>query len=268
MADWTGKGVLVTGGSSGIGLALGRAFASRGAKVALAARRVDLLEEAAATIRAEGGFALIVPTDVTVPEQVQRMVDQAAEGLGGLDVMVNNAGRSMRRPIADTSLEEFRELMELNFFSLVSCTRAALPHLRARKGHLVNISSLAGKSAARYMGAYPATKHAVTAYSQQLRLELAPEGLHVLNVCPGPVDTKVMDASLGANQMDGVPERARKPGAGVKTRALKPEELAEAIVAACESRTGEIIFPGWGRILLCIQQLSAGLGDFIVRAVT
>src|SRR6185437_15073130 len=104
-----------------------------------------------------------------------------------LDVLVNNAGRSARRAVLDTTPEDFQELMDLNLISVVRLTRAAVPHLLKTAGHLVNIGSLSGKIATRYMGAYPATKYALAAYTQQLRLELGPQGLHVLLVSPGPI---------------------------------------------------------------------------------
>ncbi len=128
---------------------------------------------------------------------------------GRLDVLVNNAGRSMRGKVLDTTPEQFRELMELNLIGLVRCTRAAAPHLLQQRGHVVNIGSLGAKSAARWLGAYPATKFAVAAYSQQLRLELGPQGLHVLLVCPGPDPAQRSAAvSLGGA---GRRARARPP---------------------------------------------------------
>ncbi len=128
----------------------------------------------------------------------------------------------MRGKVLDTTPEQFRDLMELNLIALVRCTRAAVPHLLRQRGHVVNIGSLASKSAARWVGAYPATKFAVAAYSQQLRLELGPQGLHVLLVCPGPIERK--DARLYPLEgLEDVPESARRPGAGVRVRAIPPE---------------------------------------------
>ena len=131
--------------------------------------------------------------------------------------------------------EQFRDLMELNLIALVRCTRAALPHLLARQGHVVNIGSLAAKSASRWVGAYPATKHAVAAYSQQLRLELGPQGLHVLLVCPGPI-AREGSRLYPLEGLEDVPERARHPGAGVRASAIAPEWLAKAILRACQRR--------------------------------
>ena len=175
-----------------------------------------------------------IHADITRQEDVDRLFAQTLDRFGRLDVLVNNAGRSMRGKVLDTTPEQFRDLMELNLIALVRCTRAAVPHLLRQRGHVVNIGSLAAKSAARWVGAYPATKFAVAAYSQQLRLELGPQGLHVLLVCPGPIQRK--DARLYPLEgLEDVPEQARAPGAGVRVRAIPPQELARAILRACRA---------------------------------
>jgi len=181
--------------------------------------------------------------------------------------LVNNAGRSMRGKVLDTTPEQFRDLMELNLIALVRCTRAAVPHLLKQRGHIVNIGSLAAKSAVRWVGAYPATKHAVAAYSQQLRLELGPQGLHVLLVCPGPIQRK--DARLyPLAGLEGVPQSARAPGAGVHVPGIPPERLAGAILRACERRRPELVMPGRARILFALSQLWPSLGDWLLRRNT
>ena len=141
------------------------------------------------------------------------MLGETLARFGRLDVLVNNAGRSMRGKVLDATPEQFRDLMELNLIALVRCTRAAVPELLRRQGHVVNIGSLASKAASRWVGAYPATKHAVAAYSQQLRLELGPQGLHVLLVCPGPIERKNPRLYPLAG-LEDVPERAHGRGPG------------------------------------------------------
>ena len=190
MPFWRNKVVLVTGGSSGLGRVIAEAFAAAGAKIVIAALESDAVCRAAGEMRSQGSDVLGVHADITRQEDVDRLFAQAMERFGRLDVLVNNAGRSMRGKVLDTTPEQFRDLMELNLIALVRCTRAAIPHLLAQRGHVVNIGSLAAKSAARWVGAYPATKFAVAAYSQQLRLELGVQGLHVLLVCPGPIERK------------------------------------------------------------------------------
>ena len=190
---------------------------------------------------------------------VDRLFAEAIGRYGKLDVLVNNAGRSMRGKVLDTTPEQFRDLMELNLIALVRCTRAAAPHLLAARGHVVNIGSLAAKSASRWVGAYPATKHAVAAYSQQLRLELGPQGLHVLLVCPGPIERK--DPRLYPLEgLEDVPERAREPGAGVKTKAIPPQWLAAQILRACERRKAEIGGSRQRAVVVCDSAALAELG--------
>jgi NAD(P)-dependent dehydrogenase (short-subunit alcohol dehydrogenase family) len=264
MFFWHKKAVLVTGGSSGLGLAIAEAFVAAGAQVAIAGLEADAVEQVTDRLRAVGRDVLGVQADITRHEDVERLIGQTVDYFGRLDVLVNNAGRSMRGKVLDTTPEQFRDLMELNLIALVRCTRAAVPHLLLRRGHVVNIGSLAAKSAARWVGAYPATKFAVAAYSQQLRLELGPEGLHVLLVCPGPVERK--DARLyPLAGLEDVPEGARAPGAGVQVRAIPPQRLARAILRACQHRRPELVIPGKARLLFALAQLWPSLGDWIVR---
>jgi uncharacterized protein len=264
MNFWQEKVVLVTGGSSGLGRVIAEAFAAAGAKVVIAALEADAVRQAAEEMRTAGREVLGVHADITRQEDVDRLFALTIERYGRFDVLVNNAGRSMRGKVLDTTPEQFRDLMELNLIALVRCTRAAVPHLLKQKGHVVNIGSLAAKSAARWVGAYPATKFAVAAYSQQLRLELGPAGLHVLLVCPGPVQRK--DARLyPLAGLEDVPESARAPGAGVQVSAIPPERLAADILRACELRKPELVIPGKARLLFAISQLWPSLGDWIVR---
>ncbi len=267
MSFWQDKVVLVTGGSSGLGRVIAEQFAAAGGKVVIAALEAAAVERAAAEMRATGGDVLPIHADITRPDDVQRMMEQTIARFGRLDALVNNAGRSMRGKVLDTTPEQFRDLMELNFIALVRCTRAAVPHLLKQRGHVVNIGSLAAKLAARWVGAYPATKFAVAAYSQQLRLELGPQGLHVLLVCPGPVERH--DARLyPLAGLEDLPERARTPGAGVRTRPIPPEQLARAILRACQRRRAEIVVPASARLLFALSQLFPRLGDWIVLRKT
>jgi uncharacterized protein len=269
--SWYGKVVVVTGGSSGLGKAVARAFAERGAHVVIAARRADVLAAVAEEFRTAGLEVAAVAADMTRGDDVERLFAKTIERFGRLDVLVNNAGRSVRGLIADTSAEAFRELLDLNVVALVRCTHTALPHLLAARGHVVNIGSLAGKAAGRYIGAYPATKFAVSAYSQQLRLELGPQGLHVLLVCPGPIARDRPDDGarrISDERSGDLPASAYKPGAGVRTRLLSPTRLADDIIRACETRRAELIRPRSARLLFVLAQLSPRLGDWLVKWLT
>jgi len=267
MDYWRNKTVLVTGGSSGLGRVIADAFSAAGANVAIVGLEADAVQRAAGEMQSASRVVLGLHADITRQEDVDRLIAQALERFGRLDVLVNNAGRSMRGKVLDTTPEQFRDLMELNLIALVRCTRAAVPHLLKQRGHIVNIGSLAAKSAVRWVGAYPATKHAVAAYSQQLRLELGPQGLHVLLVCPGPIQRK--DARLyPLAGLEGVPQSARAPGAGVHVPGIPPERLAGAILRACERRRPELVMPGRARILFALSQLWPSLGDWLLRRNT
>ena len=158
MDHWRNKVALVTGGSSGLGRVIADAFAAAGAKVAIVGLEADAVRRTAGEMQAAGRDVLGLQADITRQEDVDRLFAATLERFGRLDVLVNNAGRSMRGKLLDTTPEQFRDLMELNLIALVRCTRAAVPHLLKQRGHVVNIGSLAAKSAVRWVGAYPATQ--------------------------------------------------------------------------------------------------------------
>ena len=264
---WQGRVALVTGGSSGLGRAIAQALVARGAQVVIVARGAERLQAVADELAAGGREVLAVPADITRQDAVDEIFARTTEHFGRLDVLVNNAGRSARGAAIDTTPQEFAELFDLNVVALVRCTRAAMPHLLAAGGNLVNIGSLAGKTAARYMGAYSATKHAVSAYSQQLRLELGPQGLHVLLVSPGPI-ARDEPRAHDAEKLRELPPSARKPGGGVKINLIDPNRLAERILRACERRRPELVVPGRARLIFTISQLSPSLGDWIIRKMS
>jgi short-subunit dehydrogenase len=267
MQSWQGKVAIVTGGSSGLGRAIAAVLADCRAQVVIAARGAEKLAEVAAELGRDGRKVLAVPADITRQEDVDALVARTLEHCGRIDALVNNAGRSARGEAIATTAEEFAELMNLNLIALVRCTRAAMPQLLENRGHLVNIGSLAGKTAARYMGAYSATKYAVSAYSQQLRLELGPQGLHVLLVSPGPI-ARDEPRTYNAEKLAGLPPSARKPGAGVKVGLLRSDKLAEQIVRACDRRQPELVVPARARLVFAISQLWPSLGDRIVRMMS
>ncbi|MBN2578020.1 MAG: SDR family NAD(P)-dependent oxidoreductase [Pirellulales bacterium] len=267
MSYWKDKVVLVTGGSRGLGRVIAEEFAAAGAKLALIALEPETVERTAEEIRARGADALGVSADITKPEDVERAMAQTLERFGRLDVLVNNAGRSDRGNAFETPPEKFREHMELNFIALVRCTQAALPHLLKRQGHVVNIGSLAAKSAARWVGAYPATKFAVAAFTQQLRLELGPQGLHAMLVCPGPI-RRQDPRPYEFEGLEELPARAGRPGAGIKAKAMPPQKVARAILRGCRRRLPELMLPRRARWYLTLMQLCPRLGDWIVLKKT
>ena len=267
MDYWKHKTVVVTGGSQGLGRAIAQAFAHAGARLVLAALPDPQLPASTAAMQTTGAEVLGVPTDITRPADVEQLVEQTHQHFGPIDVLVNCAGRSARGHVLETTPEQFQQLLDLNFLALVRCTRAFSADLLATRGHLINIGSLAAKSASRHLGAYAASKFPVAAYSQQLRLELNSQGLHVLLVCPGPLARPDAGQRYDAQTSD-LPAAARQPGGGVRLKGLPPEKLAAAILQACQRRQPELILPRRARLLFAIAQLAPTLGDWILTRMT
>jgi NADP-dependent 3-hydroxy acid dehydrogenase YdfG len=193
-----GTVALVTGASSGIGAATAAALAGHGAAVALAARRTGRLEEVAASIREQGGTALVLESDITDEQQAAGAVERTVSELGRLDTLINNAGVMLLGPAASAPLAEWQRMVDLNVLGLLFCAHAAVPHLlRAaadgprRVADMVNISSVAGRTARNGSGVYNLTKHGVGAFSESLRQELATRYVRVSLVEPGATATEL-----------------------------------------------------------------------------
>ena len=267
MTYWKDKVAVITGGSAGFGRELAQAFVQQGARVALVARDAARLE---ATREELGELAHPFVADVTQDSDVEQLVQQVTSQLGRVDALVNCVGKSTRGAVLDTTPDDFRQLFELNFLTAVRCTRVFAAALKETNGHIVNIGSLAAKSASRFIGAYPASKFPLAAYSQQLRLEInenaSGAGVHVLLVCPGPIARP--DAGERYEEMKGVPAAARKPGGGVKLKGIDPAYLSRRVLRACEQRKLELIVPAKARALFLISQLSASWGDWLVKKMT
>lgn len=266
MPYWNAKVAIVTGGSAGLGQAMVNALASLRGKVVVVARDRGRLEEVCAALPANQGSIVPVAADVTRQKDVERTVQETVDRFGRIDLLVNCAGRSTRAAILDTSPADLQALWEVNVLATVRMTQAAAPHLLDSNGHLVNIGSLASKTASPFLGAYPATKHALAAYTQQLRLELEPQGLHVLLVCPGPIARE--EQEMRYVDRAEVPADAQRPGGGAKVKALDPHKLAADILRACERRKAELVRPRKARALFATSAVSPRLGDWLVRRFT
>ncbi len=224
--DLSSKVVAVTGASSGIGEATALACARAGAAVALAARRLDRIEALAARIVDEGGRAIAVATDVSDEIQARQFIERAHSELGRLDVLINNAGVMLLGPIENAPTEEWRRMIEANVFGVLYCTHAALPLMREQGGgHIVNVSSVAGRVAREGSGVYNLTKFGVGAFSESLRQEGVDIGVRVTLIEPGAVATE-----LAGHNRPEVLEQMSKRFAGV-TR-LQAEDISNAILYA------------------------------------
>jgi NADP-dependent 3-hydroxy acid dehydrogenase YdfG len=225
-ADLAGQVIAVTGASSGIGEATALACANAGATVSLAARRAERIEALAGRIAADGGNALALTTDVSDEQQARSFIERTRSELGRLDVLVNNAGVMLLGPIEDAPTEEWRRMIAANVFGVLYCTHAALPLMRTQgSGHILTVSSVAGRVVRVGSGVYNLTKWGIGAFSESLRQEVAPYGIRVTLVEPGMVATE-----LASHNRPEVREQMAKRFQGVTP--LRPEEIAETILFA------------------------------------
>jgi short-subunit dehydrogenase len=216
-----GRAVIITGASSGIGRETAREFARRRAHVILAARDRDKLEELAQELAHFPGRRLVVPTDVTDRLAVEALVRRTMEEFDSVDVLVNNAGVGLFAPIAGGSLDNMHHLFNVNFWGAVQCIQATVPYMRRqRRGHIVNVSSVAGKVAPPYLGIYSATKFALTAVSGALRSELAGTGVQVSTVYPGLTDTSFQERMLREVAVPDPPRYVPSASAGAVARRI------------------------------------------------
>jgi clavulanate-9-aldehyde reducatase len=196
--DLSGQVVAVTGASSGIGEATALACAGAGAAVALAARRADRIEGLADRIAGEGGRALAVQTDVSEEAQARAFIERTHAELGRLDVLVNNAGVMLLGPVQGAPTEEWRRMIDANVYGVLYCTHAALPLMSGQgSGHIINVSSVAGRVARAGIGVYNLTKFGVGAFSEALRQECVPLGVRVTLIEPGAVATELASHNRG-----------------------------------------------------------------------
>ena len=225
MGALDGKVAAITGASSGIGEATALALAAEGCAVALGARRGDRIEALAARIEADGGRAIAIETDVADEASANAFVTGAHEGLGGLDILVNNAGVMLLGPVAGADTEEWRRMFEVNGLGLLYCTHAALPIMGAAgSGHVVNISSVAGRHANMGVGVYNFTKWGVTGFSEALRQECSHANVRVTIVEPGFTETELQ----GHNTHPMVVERMEKMREAYG-EILQASDIADAI---------------------------------------
>lgn len=197
MDEFKDKTVVITGASSGIGLALAEAFASHGAHVVLGARRyVDLCVLAQDLEKRYPVRALAVQCDVSVEQDCEQLVSQAMATFGRIDVLVNNAGISMRALFADAEVSVLKRLMDVNFWGTVYCTKFALPHLLETAGSVVAVSSIAGYRGLPGRTGYSASKFAMNGFVESLRVENLKTGLHVMLACPGFTASNIRETAL------------------------------------------------------------------------
>ncbi len=187
-----GKVVVITGASSGLGEATARLLSAQGAHVALGARRLDRIQTLADGLKARGGKALALATDVTQPNQVKGLVDAAVQAFGRVDVMINNAGLMPLSPFERLKIDDWDRMIDVNIKGVLYGIAAALPYMKQQKaGHFINVSSVAGHKVRPGNSVYAATKHAVLALSEGLRMEVKPYNIRTTVISPGAVATEL-----------------------------------------------------------------------------
>jgi NADP-dependent 3-hydroxy acid dehydrogenase YdfG len=222
----SGKVVVITGASSGLGEATARYLSALGAPVVLGARRRDRLQALADELTNKGAKALAVVTDVTDRAQVQRLVDAAVRTYGRIDVMINNAGLMPQSPLGRLKTSEWDRMIDVNIKGVLYGIAAALPYMeRQKSGHIINVSSVAGHKVRAGGAVYSATKHAVRVISEGLRQEVKPFGIRTTVISPGAVDTELPETITEPD----VAERMKKFYA---EQAIPPESFARAVVFA------------------------------------
>ncbi|MEQ8233644.1 MAG: SDR family oxidoreductase [Gammaproteobacteria bacterium] len=246
-----GEVAVITGGASGIGLALGSALAARGATVVLADIDGDAAQSAAARL---GPRASAVTLDVTDAAAVAAVVADTVEQHGRLDLMVNNAGIAISGEVRDIAVEHWRRVVEVNLMGVVhGCDAAYKQMVKQGHGHIVNIASLAGLVPFPTNASYCATKHAVVGLSQSLRAEGEALGVKVSVVCPGFVATNIFEASQAIN----VPQE--QLAANIPFKLVPAEEAARRILAGVAKNRAVIVFPGYARLSWWLTRLHHAL---------
>lgn len=229
------KVAIITGASSGIGLALARELAQRGAKLVLAARSADKLKELEQELNAQGIEAIGVKTDVSKEEDCKNLIEKAIAKFDRIDILVNNAGLSMRALFKDVELDVIKQLMDVNFWGTVYCSKYALPYLIQSKGSITGISSIAGFVGLPARTGYSASKYAMHGFLETLRVENLKTGLHILIAAPGFTASNIRKTAL-TNNGSQQGETPRK-----EDKMMSAEEVAKHVANAIKKRKTTLV---------------------------
>lgn len=252
------KVVIVTGGSSGIGLACAEVFSRAGARVVITGRNEERLLEATNQLQAKGFTVLPKVGDVASESDILRMVEETVAAFGRIDILINNAGISMRALFEELDLKVFRQVMDINFYGTVYATKYCLPYILKSKGSIIGISSINGYRGTPARTAYTASKFAMQGFLEALRTEVMKRGVHILVACPGFTASNIRNAALTANgRQQG--ESPRDEG-----KMMTAEEVAEAILKATQKRKRDLVLTTEGKLAVFLNKWVPGLMDTIV----
>lgn len=252
------KLVIVTGASSGIGKACAAKFAQMGANLVLAARSEEKLKEVASDISTYGVEVLTVVTDVSKQQDCKNLVESALTKFGRIDVLVNNAGISMRASFADLDVDVLKKVMDVNFWGTVYCTRYAIASILENKGSVVGVSSIAGYKGLPGRTGYSSSKFAMHGFLEALRIENIKKGLHVLIACPGFTASNIRNTAL-ARDGSSQGETPRD-----EQKMMQPEEVAEYIVDAVVKRRDRLTLTFNGKLTVLLNKFFPKLVDKLV----
>lgn len=259
MIDLKDKVVLITGASSGFGYDAAHLFAQAGCRVVLAARRLDRLQALAEEIQSKGGEALAVPVDVTQRAEIEWMTQTVLEVYEQVDILFNNAGFGRLAWLED--LEPEREIatqIQVNLVGMIQVTRAILPHmLQRRQGHIINMSSVAGRIAAPTYTVYAASKFGVRGFTDALRREVAPFGIHVSGIYPGPAHTEF---GWGADF------QLHKRLYPFKRIFMPSEKVARRVVELARRPRRSVVIPWWFNLIIWGENTFPAIADWLIRA--
>jgi short-subunit dehydrogenase len=256
------KIVIITGASSGIGKSLAHEFARRGATLVLAARQYVTLCEIAQQLQEQYNIkALAVQCDVTLESDCQHLINQAKLTFGQIDVLINNAGISMRALFKDVDVQVLKTLMDVNFWGAVYCTKYALPEITRAQGSIVGVSSIAGYKGLPGRTGYSASKFAMNGFLDSLRVENLKTGVHVMTACPGFTASNIRNTALNkeGNQQGESSMHEEKM--------MTSEEVAKRIADGVENRTRTLIMTGQGRLTVLLSKIFPAVLDKLVYNV-
>lgn len=248
--DFKNKTVVITGASSGIGMALAREFASLGANIYMGARSEDKLSELASELEASGAKAGYTAADVAKEDDCRKLIEDAAARFGGIDILICNAGISMRALFDDVDLSVIHRLMDVNFWGTVNCTKYALPYIQRAKGSIVGVSSVAGIHGLPGRTGYSASKYAMTGFLDTIRVENLKKGIHVMVACPGFTASNVRFSALTA---DGSSQGESPRNEG---KMMTSEEVAHRIAKGIWRRKRFLLMEFNGRATAFIKKFA------------
>ena len=252
------KVVLITGGTSGIGKALAFAFGRAGARIVVTGRDAVNLQATGQALTSQHIENLALVADVSSEADCARMVRETLARFGQLDILINNAGISMRAMFQDLNLDVIRQVMDINFYGTVYATKYALPHILQTKGSILGISSIAGYRGLPGRTGYSASKFAMHGFLETLRTELLDQGVHVMIACPGFTSSNIRNRALTAQgQVQG--ESPLEEG-----KIMSAEEVADRILKATRQRKRDLVMTTQGKLTVFLNKWLPGLTDRLV----